>query len=847
MEYVRNGLSYDRRIQMTARLERIGSKKGVYILFTFLVALVTAAALFVPFMSINDGIFYYYGDFNVQEIPFYQMVHGAVRSGQLGWNHTTDLGSDLLSSYSFYLMGSPFFWLTIPFPNDFVPYLIGPLLILKFACAATTAHIYIKRYVKNQMFAVFGGLLYAFSGFSIYNVFFFHFHEPMIMFPLLLAALDAFIYDRRRGVFALAVCAACVINYYFFVGQVVFVIMYFLMITLTKTYKFKLKDFLLLALETLIGFAASAFVLLPSVLGLLGNSRLATYPNGWDALVNAKPQRYWLAVLAFLFPADMPAMPVFTPESNCKWASVAGWLPLVGMTGVIAFLQTRKRDWLKKLITLLILCALIPVLNSMFQMFNSSIYYTRWFYMLVLMLVLATLRALEDNSADWKRATVWSVSLTVGAALLIGFMPKITENDDKTKSVSVGVEATFERFWIYVLIALLSLLAFILIFKKFSTNKFQFSIALICGMLTVSLLSSYFIIGTGVLSSNTTKKINDDILNCRDDIKISDLEDVRSDFYKCVDNTAMFWKVPSINCFQSSISTSIMQFYSAMKITRDVASRPDFSAYGLRALFSCKYYFDYNKDNNDDDSDFSFVDKDNKTKMPYWKYLKTCNNFDIYENECYIPMGFTYDSFVAEEEFDRLRNDNKSQGILNAMVLSRELMQKYSDITGYTDEKYSELYGDKPELFDSVVDDYVFNKYQYKQQCEKLAASSCSRFEYTDSGFTAEYNNTGDDNLLFFSIPYSTGFSAKVNGESVDVEKVNFGFMAVKVPANTDCTIEFNYETPGFGTGLLISLASLCAFAVYVTVIVIYRRTKGKNQTDSCADEKMCGCNEKRS
>ena len=360
---------------MTLRLPIYSPKRRLYALRTFIIALITAAIIFVPFIIINGGVFYYYGDFNVQEIPFYQMAHDAVRSGQLGWSHITDLGSDFLSSYSFYLLGSPFFWSTIPFPSEVVPYLIGPLLIIKFACAALSAYLYLRRYVQNKNYAVIGGLLYAFSGFSIYNVFFFHFHEPMIMFPLLLAALDAFIYDKKRAVFAVTVFSACVVNYYFFVGQVLFVVIYYLMITLTKTYKFRIKDFLILALEVLIGFAATAFILLPSVLGLMGNPRLESLPQGWESLVHNMPQRYWLIIAAFLFPADMPAFPVFTPDSNCKWASVAGWLPLFGMTGVIAFLQTRKRDWLKKLIVLLILFAFVPVLNSMFQLMNSSIYY----------------------------------------------------------------------------------------------------------------------------------------------------------------------------------------------------------------------------------------------------------------------------------------------------------------------------------------------------------------------------------------------------------------------------------------------------------------------------------------
>ena len=810
---------------MMSKLRHFCPKKHNYALYSFLLALGTALLLFLPFILLNDGVFYYYGDFNVQEIPFYQMIHDAVRNGEMGWSHITDLGSDLLSSYSFYLLGSPFFWLTIPFPNEMVPYLIGPILMLKFACASLSAYLFLQRYVQNKGFAVVGGLLYAFSGFSIYNVFFFHFHEPMIMFPLLLAALDAFIYDKKRGVFAVAVFSACVVNYYFFVGQVLFVVMYYLMIMFTKTCKFRIKEFLILAVEVVIGFLATAFVLLPSVLGLMGNPRLESFPQGWEALVYELPQKYWLIIISFFFPADMPAFPVFTPDSNCKWASVAGWLPMFGMTGVIAFLQMRKRDWLKKLITLLMLFAFIPVLNSMFQLMNSSIYYARWFYMIVLMFSFATIRAIEDKSADWNRAIRWSVGITVGLAVIIGIMPNITENTEGEEEFSIGVQATFERYWIYVLFAMMSLLVFVLVYKKFRSNTKQFIIQSVACILGIAYLSSFFIIATGAFSSSSTKPIKEDILNSRDDIKIDELEEVRSDFFECVDNTAMFWKIQSINCFQSSVSTSIMQFYDKMGITRDVASRPDESAYGLRGFLSCKYLFDYRKD-GDAGSEESFIDEDGNTKMPYWSYVRTCNGFDIYENDCYVPMGFVYDSFVTEEEFEWVETTHRTEAILYSMVLTRDQMEKYSDITGYDKATYDVLYSENPEYFDSVTDKYKYGKDKYKAQCEELAESSCSDFKYTKDGFTATYNNTGDDNLLFFSVPYSEGFTATVNGEAVDVEKVNYGFMAVKVPANTKCDIVFTYETPGFSQGVMISLCALGAFVIYLSIVIIYRRKK---------------------
>ena len=132
-------------------------------LSTFLFALLTATVMFLPAIIAGKGYFIFYGDFNVQQIPFYQTCHQAIREGNFFWSSITDLGSNFIGAYSFYLLGSPFFWLTIPFPNFMVPYLMGPLLVLKFACAALTAYFYISRFTCYNETARAGALLYAFS------------------------------------------------------------------------------------------------------------------------------------------------------------------------------------------------------------------------------------------------------------------------------------------------------------------------------------------------------------------------------------------------------------------------------------------------------------------------------------------------------------------------------------------------------------------------------------------------------------------------------------------------------------------------------------------------------------
>ena len=173
-----------------------------------------------------------------------------------------------------------------------------------------------------------------------------------------------------------------------------------------------------------------------------------------------------------------------------------------------------------------------------------------------------------------------------------------------------------------------------------------------------------------------------------------------------------------------------------------------------------------------------------------------------------------------------MRTSSRTEAILNSMVLSRELMEKYSDLTGYTDKKYSVLYGDDPTKFKSKVDSYSYGKQALKMQADALRDNSCSAFEYTKDGFKAEYE--GDkQTLVFFSVPYSSGFTATVNGKAAEVERVNYGFMAVKVPKGKS-EIIFSYRTPGFKAGTMISIGAACAYAVYIALVIVFRVRKKK-------------------
>ena len=46
----------------------------------------------LPFLIRYKGLFFYYGDYNVQQVPFLIFAHRAVRRGRFFWNPLVDLG-----------------------------------------------------------------------------------------------------------------------------------------------------------------------------------------------------------------------------------------------------------------------------------------------------------------------------------------------------------------------------------------------------------------------------------------------------------------------------------------------------------------------------------------------------------------------------------------------------------------------------------------------------------------------------------------------------------------------------------------------------------------------------------
>ena len=762
----------------------------------------TAAIFFLPFYLLDGGFFHYAGDFNSQQISFYRYMNGFVKGAgypdsafagapRNTFSWATDLGSGVMNAYSFYLYGSPFFWLSVLLPQSWLPYMMVPLLVLKFGVAGGGAYLYLRRYVKNANYAVLGACLYALSGFAVYNVFFNHFVDVVALFPYLLWALDEAIYEDRHGLFAFWVAVNLLSNYFFFVGQVLFLCIYFVCKLSARDFRLTGRKFGHLLWESVLGVAMGCLLLFPAVLSLLQNPRTIDLSSGWGFLTYSKVQQYLAILLSWILPPDSPYLTSVWSEGVIKWTSMTAYLPLCSLAGAMAYWRSRKADSKKRIVAVCAVCALVPVLNSAFYALNSS-YYARWYYMPTLILAAMTVNALEDPDVDLDvpaRGIGWIMLATLVFAV-------VPVRDDTTETWSFGVLKNPGQFFVVLGFGLLGLMLYRVLCSKWRQDS-RFAQRMTAAVLVFACAFTMVHIGIGKFGQWYTDsdlvEQDTNALLLKNDLPEGDY---RIDTYKIHDNIGMWLDKSCLQYFGSTAAPSILSFYPALGVKRDVRSEPEIANYALRGLLSVEYLITTpeKRESFEDEADAG------------WTYLADVDGYALYHNDNYVPMGFTYDYYVTKATYEASVKTLRSNLLMRALVLEDEDVAQYDQYL--------------TELPDAMLDDLHYDS--YTQDCADRRAHSCSVFQMNNAGFHAEIT-LDKANLVFFSVPYDDGFTAYVNGEKADILQVDEGLMAVLCPAGAS-SIDFVYQAAGLSASRVVTAVAIPVWVVYVACFVRRKR-----------------------
>ncbi|MBP0963413.1 MAG: YfhO family protein, partial [Oscillospiraceae bacterium] len=165
---------------------------------------------------------------------------------------------------------------------------------------------------------------------------------------------------------------------------------------------------------------------------------------------------------------------------------------------------------------------------------------------------------------------------------------------------------------------------------------------------------------------------------------------------------------------------------------------------------------------------------------------------------CWLPMGFAYDHYITQNQWEQLMPSERDNLLLRAIYLEEAAADCNTDLLAPLSEEL--LYETSMEQYYADVDNR-----------RAMATQGCV---FEDGGFTCQ-TNFDQTRLVFFSIPYSRGWSAWVDDMPAEILQANVGFMAIRVPEGQR-TIRFDYQTPGHNAGIALSAAGLGLLAVWM-------------------------------
>ncbi|NLN75576.1 MAG: YfhO family protein [Armatimonadetes bacterium] len=758
----------------------------------------------LPTIVQYKGLFVVYGDFTQQFIPMRIEAKRLLMTGAPWWSHNAGLGAGA----GVLLTGSPFFWISMLSPEKWLPWAMGYTVVLKLATAACFSFLALKMFVSSRSAAV-GAILYTFSGFTIINTEFLPIYADVIaFFPLLIIGTERVLRNQNHGFLILVASIAInlLVSFYMFAASSLFFVLYLLIRLLSTETKNKSRMRLIRTFigGYLLGVGLASIIIFPKIYVCVIDCARAELrqERSWQQWLFFGPQRCLELVRVFFMPSEGMFQHAFYPNT-ASWSSTGIHLPLFGVTLVIAYMA-RHRDWLFRLLLVCTIITFVPLLNAAFCGF-TMVAYTRWWFALAFLLALATSKIIDEwhtvQSVALRKYYLWSIAictlLTVPFAIVNCYPNMLLK---LYKIVPIGrikwwydgiLEDSFMGGPKLMLAAgVLCVINYTLLWLVLFVPGWQKRLIFCLGIAAAINWAGFIQLN----NKPSLKYVVHHAIHNAKEHKIPQFGQCRIDYPRSVFNYGLYINSPSPILF-SSIRTPGLAHFQELTGCCDylaVHSAMPFDRPALRSLLSVKYFVNY------DPGDFELT-------MPGYQFVKETAGTQIYENEYFVPMGFSYDTYISESQLSQY-SDCIEKVMLKAVVLSDDQILKY---------------GQNMQQFAPVP--VKCADFDWMSDAQEMKKHTCTDYTADSQGFGAKID-LEKPKMVFFSVPYGAGWTAFVDGKPAQIEKVNIGFLGLMLPAGQH-NIEFRYFPPGLRLGAIVSGVSVIILLGYfiITAIVLKR------------------------
>lgn len=642
---------------------------GVYTLMFLLMCIVaflpffTEGKSFVWGAGVEDGLsqhfsaLAYYGE-ALREF-FRNLLAGHPKL--VMWDMSLGYGADILSTLNYYAIGDPLNLLYGFVSPKNTETMYDFMILLRMYLAGITFIMYARKMKKRSYGTVIGALVYVFSGFcfrlGLRHPFFIN---PMIYFPLLCLGIEK-IYQRERPyVFIFAVCVSAMSNYYFLYMLTIFAVIYAWIRFYKYTEENKMKNFCLTILKFgmyyTLGIAMAAVILLPSVIGFLGNGR---YGNGvdWKSLIVYPGKYYLLFIENFIGYGNM--------GSNTN----AGYLPIVGIVVLFTlFSQRMKHKKYRAAFIASIIALILPIFGYAFNGFSYA--NNRWAFALSFIVALLTAEMYPRLFVMSKRQQIG-----IGAGIIIYTVFCIIVNASgeeilKNKGImaACGLIAVF-----YILL---------LIFQRlgYDTQKRIVRVSMAILLLISVGVHGYYRFDPKEYAytqefmdqGQAYRTLKEDNIRMLSKANDPSVYRVHAEGYP-YKNYGLINHLNTISGYYSITAkcvTDTIKGYDTLGMQYADKYKGVDQRLGLLSLAGVKYITVAHN---------SQVAKDVSSMgdVPYGvEKLRKKGNITLYKNKYALPFAYAYDSYMTEQQYEQLNGIGKEQAMLAQIILNQHPADK---------------------------------------------------------------------------------------------------------------------------------------------------------------------------